>query len=121
MPRGARGFVDGAVYHVVNRVGGLALLIEQYILENNRPPTPQEINQHRKGNASVALSPEVHAHTDTFRGRNTGSKSTADALDLDSAAQRGADDVINAGNAEGVDLSAASERLLELHRQRMTK
>lgn len=93
--------------------------IEKYRKENGgADPSPAEIAQYRKDNPSVAIRRETHLETDTYAGRNTATKSSTDATDLEAAAQRGADDLIQAGNKTGVDLSKSAQELLELQKKR---
>ena len=92
--------------------------VKSFIVENGRPPTPKEIGQFRKGNPSIALRPKTHAQTDTFRGRNTPTKKTRDAANLDEAAGRGAVDVVKAGKKRGVDFTEEVKELHKLHTQR---
>ncbi len=102
------------IHESPSRVAQEKAFIQKYVAENGRPPSQAEINAARKNNPSVALSPQVHSQTDTYKGRNTDARSTRDASDLMDAAERGAQDLIKAGNANGRDFSSQAAKLRQL-------
>jgi hypothetical protein len=105
------------IHESPSRVAQQKAFIRKFVDENGRAPTLKQINDYRKGNPSIALKPETHSYTDPYAGGNTRTRSTADSRNLDQAAARGAQDVIDAGKAVGQDFVDSAKQLLDLYSQ----
>lgn len=82
--------------------------------ELGRKLTDAEKAELKASNPSIAIRSETHALTDTYKGRNTPTKIASDAANLPAAAERGANDVISAGQKTGVDLTDQAKKLREM-------
>ncbi|GGP51823.1 hypothetical protein [Saccharothrix coeruleofusca] len=86
-----------------------------------RKLTPKEARDIHQQGAAIEVPKDVHAKSDTFRGRNTQAQIDADAADLSAAAKRDyattRQNLINAGYS-AKDVDAALDKMRALNRQR---
>jgi hypothetical protein len=90
--------------------------IKEYRAATGRIPSISEINSAMQLNPAILIPKETHVETDTYAGKNN-SRKIPDSNNLEAAAKRGVQDVIDAGKRTGIDVTKSARALEEIQRK----